>query len=562
MKHFFQKMTPGKKSTMPVLMGIMLMFMITGCKAAEITTKSGKLGELDPPKREFRGAWLTTVVNLDWPVSYDQPVEQQKADAIAMLDSLKEIGINAVLFQVRGESDAFYASAYDPWSHWLTGEQGRAPDPFYDPLSFMIREAHSRGMELHAWLNPYRVERRKGMYPLAGSNVRRREPDWILEFESRPDEYYTMLNPGIPEVREYVTNVVVDVIRRYDVDGIHFDDYFYPYSPVTNEDSLTWLAHHNGIEDIEDWRRNNVNKLVAQVHDSIQTIAPHVTFGISPFAIRKNSDAGTNAFEGYYSLYADGLAWLEQRTIDYINPQLYFELDHPRVPYAPLLEYWSRAAFENQRHIYAGLAPYRIFPPNDWSLEQALEQLRLNLENGHVHGNIFFRTEHLIANPKGYTDVLRAELFRYPALTPSLMWKSQDPPPPVDRLSASWSDDGRVILTWAKPGPTHASYAAESQIWAETARYAVYRIDMSDDQFTEVYSYSSEKNPIMTRAHEALSARNMIDVTGQRQYVDRWPEGKTSAVYIITAVSHNSIESSAMTVRTWIDEDGFHYEVR
>ena len=559
----FSKMNTVRKPFIPLLSIFLLGLMISGCKAAELPAEPGKLGELDPPKQEFRGAWLTTVVNLDWPVSYDQPVEEQKADAIAMLDSLKDIGINAVLFQVRGESDAFYASAYDPWSHWLTGEQGRAPDPFYDPLSFMVREAHSRGMELHAWLNPYRVERRKGMYPLAGSNVSRREPGWILEFASRPNEYYTMLNPGLPEVRDYVTNVVVDILRRYDVDGIHFDDYFYPYSPVTDEDSLTWLEHHSGIEDIEDWRRFNVNELVAQVHDSIQAIDPHVTFGISPFAIRKNSDVGTNAFEGYYRLYADGLAWLEQRTIDYINPQLYFELEHPRAPYAPLLEYWARVARENERHMYAGLAPYRIFPPNDWTLEQALDQLRLNLNNGYVQGNIFFRTEHLIANPKGYTDVLRNELYRYPALTPSLPWKSQDRPPPVERPSASWSDDGRVILAWAKPDPKRAAqYNPDHEPFAETARYVVYRSDMPSDEFTELRKATERDDGGLTLTGSAFYPQNIVEVTGQRQFADRWSDDTRHAVYIVTAVSHNSVESLPLTVWTWIDDDGFHYKVR
>ena len=563
--HFslFDKMSPALKPLVPVLSILLMAVAATGCKAAELPAEPGKLGELEHPRQDFRGAWLTTVVNLDWPVSYDQPVEEQKADAIAMLDSLKDIGINAVLFQVRGESDAFYASAYDPWSHWLTGEQGRAPDPFYDPLSFMVREAQSRGMELHAWLNPYRVERRKGMYPLAGSNVSRREPGWILEFASRPGEYYTMLNPGMPEVRDYVTNVVVDILRRYDVDGIHFDDYFYPYSPVTDEDSLTFLEHHNGIEDIEDWRRYNVNELVAQVHDSIQAIAPHVTFGISPFAIRKNTDAGTNAFEGYYRLYADGLAWLEQRTIDYINPQLYFELEHPRAPYAPLMEYWARVARENQRHMYAGLAPYRILPPNDWTLEQALAQLRLNLDNGHVQGNIFFRTEHLIANPKGYTDVLRNELYRYPALTPSLPWKSQDRPPPVERLSASWSDDGRVILAWAKPDPSQAeSYMSGQDSFAQTARYTVYRLDVSPSEFAEIRAAQDSESASVTLTGPALYPQNLIDVTGQRQFVDRWSGDKEHAIYVVMSVSHNSIESLPKIIETWVDEDGFHYRVR
>lgn len=558
-----KKMMVNNKPIVHLMLALPVLLMITGCKAAELPAETGKLGEFDPPKEEFRGAWFTTVVNLDWPVSYDQPVEEQKADAVAMLDSLKDIGINAVLFQVRGESDAFYASAYDPWSYWLTGEQGRAPDPFYDPLLFMVREAHSRGMELHAWLNPYRVERKKGLYELAGSNVSRREPGWIMEFESRPGEYYTMLNPGKPEVRNYVTNVVVDIIRRYDVDGIHFDDYFYPYYPVTDEDSVTYIEHHDGIEDIEDWRRYNVNELVAQVYDSIQVIAPHVTFGISPFAVRKNTDAGTDAFEGYYRLYADGVAWLEQRTIDYINPQLYFELEHQRAPYEPLMEFWARVARDNERHMYAGLAPYRILPPNDWSLEQALDQLRLNLANENVQGNIFFRTEHLIANPKGYTDVLLNELYRYPALTPSLSWKNQDRPPPVDRLSASWSDDGRVILTWAQPDPSRAGAMPDAnENFAKAARYAVYRADMPSDQFVEHLEARESEGGGLTLSGPAVSPRNMIDVTGQRQFVDRWPEGKRHAVYIVRAVSHNSVESHPLIVWTWMDDEGFHYKVR
>ncbi|MGM0738959.1 MAG: glycoside hydrolase family 10 protein, partial [Bacteroidota bacterium] len=337
----------------------------------------------------------------------------------------------------------------------------------------------------------------------------------------------------------------------------------YPYYPVNDEDSLTYLEHHNGIEDIEDWRRYNVNELVAQVHDSIQVIAPYVTYGISPFAVRKNTDAGTDAFEGYYRLYADGVAWLEQRTVDYINPQLYFELEHERAPYEPLMEYWARVARENERHMYAGLAPYRILPPNDWSLEQALDQLRLNLANENVQGNIFFRTEHLIANPKGYTDVLRKELYRYPALTPSLPWKSRDRPPSVDRLSASWSDDGRVILTWARPDPSRAAaMPAANENYAEAARYAVYRADMPSDQFSEMQSGLDKGDTGFPLSDTSFSPQNMINVTGQRQFVERWPGDRKHTVYIVTAVSHNSVESRPLTVWTWIDDDGFHYKVR
>ena len=530
----------------------------TGCKPAESVT--GYLAIDEPLKYDFRGVWFTSVVNLDWPVSNRQTVDEQKADAIFMLDSLKSIGINAVLFQVRPESDALYASSYDPWSFWLTGEQGRAPDPFFDPLSFMIREAHKRGMELHAWLNPYRVERRKDSYPLAGSNVSRREPDWIMEFQSRPDEFYTMLDPGLPQVRDYVTNVVVDIIRRYPLDGIHFDDYFYPYAAMTDEDSLTFLAHPNGFEVIEDWRRDNVNRLMSQIHDSIQAVAPHVVFGISPFAVRKNTDAGTNAFEGYYSLYADGLAWLEERVIDYINPQLYFEPGHERADYVPLLEFWSRVARENERYMYAGLAPYRLGMPHDWSLDQAAHQLRLNLSNGYVQGNIFFRTRNLMDNMKGYSSLLKNELYRYPALTPPMAWKCQLAPPPVEELAASWSDDGRVILTWkrglhtreaeAPPDIPHDEEAImledDSEHPAETARFAIYRLG-DDAAMHDLPNLLSDP-------------RNMVAVTGQTRFVETWPAGQADLRFAVTAVSHNSIESEPVTIRIRREGDVVSFE--
>lgn len=499
------------------------------------------------PKEDFRGVWLTSVVNLDWPVSNEDSVEKQKADALFMLDSLKAIGINAVLFQVRSETDALYASSYDPWSHWLTGEQGRAPEPFYDPLSFMIEESHKRGMELHAWLNPYRVERKKGKYPLAENNVSRKHPEWILEFESRPGEYYTMLNPGLPEVRNYVAGVTADIISRYDVDGIHFDDYFYPYSPVTNEDSLTYLAHHNDIADIEDWRRWNVDQLMVQVYDTIQALAPHVSFGISPFAIRKNSDAGTNAFEGYYRLYADGIAWLEDRSIDYINPQLYFEIGHERADYAPLLRFWSEAAAENERHMYAGLAPYKIFPPTDWTLDQAVDQLLLNIENGNVHGNIFFRVEHLLANPKGYTDFLQNELYRCLSLTPSMPWKSQVPPPPINNLSASSDTDKEIILHWSLPEITEKEETP--------ARYAVYRVDKSSGLFNDLAQ--SQNDPSRSLLNDAMQACKMIELTGLTHFSDSWPKERVAAFYLVTAISRNSIESEPQIIQVKKEESGF-----
>ena len=331
---------------------------------------------------------------------------------------------------------------------------------------------------------------------------------------------------------------------------------------MTNEDSLTFLQHHNNITDIRDWRRYNVNVLIAQVHDSLQAMAPHVSFGISPFAVRKNSDAGTTAFEGYYQLYADGIAWLQERTIDYINPQLYFYLEHERAPYGPLLDFWSRAAYENQRHMYAGLAPYRIYPPHNWSLDQALDQLRLNMANGWHQGNVYFRAQHLISNPKGYSDVLRNELYRYPALTPSMPWKSQAKPSPVEGLTASWSDDGRVILSWAKSDAFSSTRypTAYKPADARAVRYVVYRLDMSDEEFAKIWQGDGDEVIPFPGPDLVLAARNMLDVTGQRQFVDHWKAGRSNAVYVVTSVSHNSIESTPTVLKATFQDARFRYQ--
>lgn len=537
---------PGIWKQSPMILYLTGILLLFGCGMPG--TYVEELSEAEPPKHEFRGAWLTSVVNLDWPASGRQPVQEQQEDAIAILDSLNAIGINAVLFQVRPESDALYVSSYDPWSFWLTGEQGKAPDPFYDPLAFFIREAHKRGMELHAWINPYRVERNQGLYEPAGSHIGRREPDWVLVFENDDPGNYTMLDPGLPEVRDYVTNVVVDIIRRYDVDGIHLDDYFYPYLPVSDEDSLTFVHHNRGFNDIDDWRRDNVNLLVSQISDSIKTIAPQVSFGISPSGIRKNSDAGTNGFESYYELYADGQAWLDDCLIDYISPQLYYTTDDEQASYSALLNYWSERAWNNRRHLYAGLSPYKLLPPYDWTLEQFAELLFLNNENDLVQGSIFFRTGHLLAGPEGLTGLLAHHLYRYPALTPVMPWKSMKVPPEVEQLSATWSEDRRVILSWTDrdPGPDEE----------KPVRFAVYRIESSDVPAFLVETGDQQAGQI---AEFEPSARYLLDVTGQNFVVDYWPGDRTEAVYLVTAISYNSVESDPVMIRVHHDGNTFQY---
>ena len=216
------------------------------------------------PKREFRGAWIATVLNLDWPSSPYLTTEQQKKQLLDILDGLQEAGINAVVFQIRSECDAMYQSSIEPWSYWLTGQQGKAPNPFYDPLKFAVEEAHKRGMELHAWMNPYRAVRSAGNYTNSTNHVSQQHPEWILQFGN-----LKILDPGLPQVRNYVTSIIIDLVSRYDVDGIHFDDYFYQQG-ITTEDANTFQNYSRGFTNLGDWRRDNVNLLVKQIYDSIQ----------------------------------------------------------------------------------------------------------------------------------------------------------------------------------------------------------------------------------------------------------------------------------------------------
>ncbi|MCX6144653.1 MAG: family 10 glycosylhydrolase, partial [Ignavibacteriales bacterium] len=255
-----------------------------------------------PPKREFRGAWLATVTNIDWPSSAGISSQVQRDQLTTMLDKLAATGINAIVFQIRPACDAFYASPYEPWSSWLTGTQGIAPgNDYYDPLQFACQEAHKRGMEIHAWFNPYRVKLSASSPQLASNNVAVQHPGWAI---TCPDGY-TLLNPGLDSVRNHVARVIADVVRRYDIDGVHMDDYFYPYSEHSfgTLDMETFRLNPRGFsypDSLKPWRRNNVNLLIKMIYDSVQAIKPVVKVGMSPFGIWKNGiPAGTSGTSGY-----------------------------------------------------------------------------------------------------------------------------------------------------------------------------------------------------------------------------------------------------------------------
>ena len=395
------------------------------------------------PKRELRGAWLSTVANIDWPTHPSNSTEKKISDLIKILDYLKAANINTVVFQIRPASDAMYESNIEPWSYWLTGKQGKAPSPFFDPLKIAIEEAHKRGMELHAWLNPYRVRLESYNLTLDDQNVAKRHPEWVLNIDG--DE---ILDPGLPMVRQHIVDVITDIVTRYNVDAIHFDDYFY-LEGITDEDDQTFIDYPNGFTDRGDWRRNNVNELLRLIYSTIQTLAPHVKFGQSPPGIWKSGiPEGTYGWNVYSSIYCDAVSWLDEQIIDYLAPQLYWSFGGGQ-DYGKLAPWWADQ--RNERHVYPGLAYYRV-GQSTFDKSQIGKMVRLNREDEGLFGEVYFTSHNFSDNLGGVTDTLTNDLYRYPAFLPIMDWKDTSPPDApsnlrFDRVTGS----GITALTWDVP---------------------------------------------------------------------------------------------------------------
>lgn len=375
------------------------------------------------PEYEFRAAWIATVDNIDWPSKGNYNTAQQKAEFITQLDMHKRNGMNAVVVQIRPATDAFYPSQYEPWSEWLTGKQGKAPSPYYDPLQFMIEETHKRGMEFHAWCNPYRAEFSIGKSSIAANHVTKLHPDWFLAYGGK--RYF---DPGNKEAQEFVVKVIRDVVHRYAVDAIHFDDYFYPYRIAGKEfpDNKTYARYGNGLSK-DDWRRSNVDSIIVKLGHVIREENKYCKFGISPFGVWRNQSddpEGSTTTAGqtnYDDLYADILLWLREGWIDYVAPQLYWEFGHKAAPYEVLLDWWSKHSYG--RHCYIGLAPYRANSNAAWRdktmLPRQIEALR---DYPEIQGAIYFSSKSFVNNPNGWSDSLRLNYYRKPALIPGMIW--------------------------------------------------------------------------------------------------------------------------------------------
>lgn len=424
------------------------------------------------PKREFRGAWIQCVNEQFQGLSK----EEMQRTLSYQLDELAKDGVNAIIFQVRAECDALYNSPYEPWSRFLTGRQGQ--NPGWDPLAWMVSECHKRGMEIHAWINPYRAKT-KGTSALASNNIAVKHPERVFEY----DGLY-ILNPALPENREYICKIADDIVRRYDIDGFHIDDYFYPY-PIAGKaipDAKEYNADSRGMS-IGDWRRDNVNKFIEQLHDSIRQTKPWVKFGVSPFGIYRNArsssiGSNTRGLQNYDDLYADVLKWVNNGWIDYCVPQLYWQIGHKTADYETLIKWWNEHA--GNRPLYIGEDVERTIKYADVdnpSTNQVAAKHKLHEQCKNVDGTVLWYAKAAVDNYDRYGIFLRNYYWKSPALQP-LMPFIDDKAPKKPRKLKAHQNSTNLLLTWMAP---------KGNGWKDEAvKYVVYQfkpgesVDISD----------------------------------------------------------------------------------
>ena len=386
-----------------------------------------------PISREFRAAWVATVANIDWPSRPGLSSSQQQSELLSIIEKAAELNLNALVLQVRPHCDALYASKLEPWSEYLTGAMGEPPNPPYDPLEFAITEAHARGIEVHAWFNPYRASHPSAMSELSADHVSHTKPETVREYGK-----YLWLDPGESEAADHSIAVILDVVQRYDIDGVHFDDYFYPY-PINDDDGkripfpdeASWSNRpaEEKVLSRSDWRRQNVDRLVERVHAEIQKTKPWMKFGISPFGIwRPGHPESITGFDAYESLYADAKKWFQSGWVDYLTPQLYWNIESKGQSYPVLLEWWHEQN-TSKRHLWPGNFSSRVANESsgNWKVDEILDQIEITREHKGAQGNVHFSMKALM-DDRGLAQALSAEAYREPALVPASPWLKCEPP--------------------------------------------------------------------------------------------------------------------------------------
>ncbi len=455
-----------------------------------------------PIPREFRAAWVATVENIDWPSRPGLPADVQKQEAVAILDRCARSNLNAVILQVRPAADAFYESKWEPWSAYLTGTQGKAPSPAYDPLRFWVDEAHQRGLQLHAWFNPFRAKQKGAKYETAPNHVSRAHPERVRDYGGM-----LWMDPGDPASRAQTLEVVLDVVRRYDVDGIHLDDYFYPY-PVADPDTkaeidfpddASWKREHQGNDPAAraDWRRENISRMMQDLYTGIKKIKPHVLFGVSPFGIpRPGKPKGVVGFDQYAKLYADTETWLQKGWCDYWTPQLYWKVDAPGQPFRPLLEYWI-GINDQKRHVWPGLSISRIGKEkgSGYDPQEIFRQIEIMRETPGADGVVLFSQKILNEDRQGVATSLAEGLFKQPALVPASPWLGNTPPS-APKLTTSKAGQFHVTAGAGEPPGWWVVQMRRGDAWTTMVGPGAAKVVQFDPGVTEAVVFGLSRSGI------------------------------------------------------------------
>jgi uncharacterized lipoprotein YddW (UPF0748 family) len=498
----------------PLLFTIALLTSLTACSTKtpwpccrnKPDTRSALLPP--PPPREFRAAWVATVANIDWPSKPGLSSAQQIAEMDAILDKAQELHLNALILQVRTSADAFYASPYEPWSEYLTGQQGLPPEPYYDPLATWIAESHRRGIELHAWFNPYRARHTGAKSPDAPNHIANTRPELVKKFNG-----WEWLDPGEPEARRHTLNVILDVVRRYDIDGVHLDDYFYPYPEYLKDadfpDDPSWKRYQDSGGQLSrpDWRRDNVNRMIHDLYLGIKATKPAVKFGISPFGIaRPGQPEMVKGFDQYEKLYADAKLWLNEGWCDYWTPQLYWRLSAPDQPYAELLKWWIGENHQ-ARHLWPGNYASAVGQSkNPWPPEEIIDQIEATRAQPGAGGNVLFSMKPLMQNRQGIDDLLQTGPYAQPALIPASPWLDSRPlEAPLNQ--ANMLGDGSVQVAW------------ENQDMEEPRQWAIWARQGKEWRFA-TYPATIHSVRIVPEAGQKITAVNVasVDRTGNANF--------------------------------------------
>lgn len=476
--------------------------------------------EPPPVAREFRGAWIATVANIDWPSKPGLPVKKQKQELLKLLDLAADLNLNAVVLQVRPACDALYASLFEPWSEFLTGRMGKPPEPEYDPLKFAVAEAHRRGLELHAWFNPYRALHPSAKSRISPDHVSRTHPEIVRQYGE-----YLWLDPGEPGAADYSLAVIMDVVRRYDVDGVHFDDYFYPYpvkdkdgKPIDFPDDASWakyLKSLNGQPPLarDDWRRANVDRLLERLSTEIHRAKPWVKFGVSPFGIyRPGHPESIHGFDAYAKLYADSRKWLQDGTVDYFSPQLYWPIEQKAQSYPVLLSWWHEQNTRD-RNLWPGNFTSRVDDGSktEWTADEVVRQIEATRAQEGAGGNIHFSIKALAADRGGVATTLRKGLYAQPALVPASPWLAAKTPPPAQpRLSWEGQRGGRELVLRLPDG---------KQPWLWTVQ-----TEHDGGWTTQIVSGHTQSLDDVASGQIVVSAVNRVGVAGPAATIETNPD--------------------------------------